>query len=141
MEWVVGAPPDVSRSGCAVTRSLPSVPGVPRVNAFQAYPQLWMALSGEMLSPKRALCRLEKHFSRGDPSREFVVLLVDELDYMVSPPPARLAGLRRLDGCVCLGGGSVGDQARGEGGGGRRRFEGGGPGSVGPIGFVDVFAT
>lgn len=49
----------------------------------QAYPQLWMALSGEMLSPKRALYKLEKYFSRGDPSREFVVLLVDELDYMV----------------------------------------------------------
>lgn len=42
-----------------------------------------MALSGEMLSPKRALYRLEKYFSRGDPSREFVVLIVDELDYMV----------------------------------------------------------
>eukprot|EP00903_Cladosiphon_okamuranus_P021157 g19433.t1 len=50
----------------------------------QAYPQLWMALSGEMLSPKRALSRLERHFSKGDPSREFVVLLVDELDYMTT---------------------------------------------------------
>eukprot|EP00752_Nemacystus_decipiens_P015924 g14231.t1 len=50
----------------------------------QAYPQLWMALSGEMLSPKRALSRLERYFSKGDPSREFVVLLVDELDYMTT---------------------------------------------------------
>lgn len=58
---------------------------LPASRAPQAYPQLWMALSGEMLSPKRALSRLERHFSKGDPSREFVVLLVDELDYMVSP--------------------------------------------------------
>lgn len=57
-----------------------------------------MALSGEMLSPKRALCRLERHFSRGDPSREFVVLLVDELDYMVSRPTRPLAPAALLDG-------------------------------------------
>ncbi|CAB1101631.1 unnamed protein product [Ectocarpus sp. CCAP 1310/34] len=58
--------------------------GMRLTEPHQAYPQLWMALSGEMLSPKRALYKLEKYFSRGDPSREFVVLLVDELDYMTT---------------------------------------------------------
>lgn len=43
-----------------------------------------MSLSGEALSPKRALSRLDRYFSQGDPSRDFVVLLVDELDYMVN---------------------------------------------------------
>lgn len=43
-----------------------------------------MALEGEMLSPKRALSKLEHYFSDSDPDRQFVVLLVDELDYMVT---------------------------------------------------------
>ncbi|CAN0162790.1 unnamed protein product [Pylaiella littoralis] len=58
--------------------------GMRLTDPHQAYPQLWMSLSGEMASPRRALCRLEKYFSHGDPAREFVVLLVDELDYMTT---------------------------------------------------------
>lgn len=42
-----------------------------------------MMLSGEMAFPKKALSKLDRYFSDSDPSREFVVLLVDELDYMV----------------------------------------------------------
>ena len=49
----------------------------------KAYTQLWMSLSGEMVPPKRALSKLDRYFSASDPSRHFVVLLVDELDYMV----------------------------------------------------------
>lgn len=42
-----------------------------------------MSLAGENASPKRALSKLNRYFSSSDPAREFVVLLVDELDYMV----------------------------------------------------------
>ena len=42
-----------------------------------------MALSEEILQPKRALSKLDRYFSSSDPSREFLVLVVDELDYMV----------------------------------------------------------
>lgn len=45
-----------------------------------------MMLAGEMVSPKRALGKLDRYFSDNDPAREFVVLLVDELDYMVRQP-------------------------------------------------------
>lgn len=36
-----------------------------------------------MIPPKRALVKLDRYFTINDPSRDFVVLLVDELDYMV----------------------------------------------------------
>lgn len=54
-----------------------------------------MMLAGEMVSPKRALGKLDRYFSDNDPAREFVVLLVDELDYMVRhpPPPPSTASL------------------------------------------------
>lgn len=42
-----------------------------------------MVLGGEMLSAKSALLKLDHYFMQNDPSRDFVVLLVDELDYMV----------------------------------------------------------
>ena len=54
-----------------------------RLDVNKAYTQLWMALSEEILQPKRALSKLDRYFSSSDPSREFIVLLVDELDYMV----------------------------------------------------------
>lgn len=78
----------------------------------KAYTQLWMSLSGEALSPKRALSRLDRYFSQGDPSRDFVVLLVDELDYMVrhlcsaNGTAQQIRGLGGFDGYVLSSGGN-----------------------------------
>lgn len=84
----------------------------------QAYTQLWLMLGGEILTPKRALLRLERYFSVADLSRDFVVLLVDELDYMVrdarilSPYGVAAHGPRLAD-MSCMGSaGSTGSAGR-----------------------------
>ena len=50
----------------------------------QAYSIVWKALTGEDVAHKRAAMFLERRFSRPSSGRECVVLLVDELDYMVT---------------------------------------------------------
>jgi len=50
-----------------------------------AYPLIWQEISGERgVSPKRAGKSIPAHFLKNDPSRKFCVLVVDELDYMVT---------------------------------------------------------
>eukprot|EP00904_Undaria_pinnatifida_P005474 jgi/Undpi1/2056/HiC_scaffold_12.g05442.m1 len=81
---VMGVLRDEQAQGKLPSFHLVELNGMRLVNPHQAYTQLWMSLSGEMVPPKRALSKLDRYFSASDPSRHFVVLLVDELDYMTT---------------------------------------------------------
>ncbi|KAM0752896.1 origin recognition complex subunit 1 [Meredithblackwellia eburnea MCA 4105] len=50
----------------------------------QSFTLLWEALSGKKASPRQALTNLEEHFQTPDPTRKTTVVLVDELDQMIT---------------------------------------------------------
>lgn len=50
----------------------------------QAYVQLWQALRGEVVSPSHALDLLEREFNNPNPRRVPCVVLMDELDQLVT---------------------------------------------------------
>ncbi|KAI5477041.1 origin recognition complex subunit 1 [Pseudohyphozyma bogoriensis] len=49
-----------------------------------AFTILWEALSGQKSPPRQALAHLEEHFQTPDPTRKTTVVLVDELDQMIT---------------------------------------------------------
>ncbi|SGY83361.1 BQ5605_C009g05632 [Microbotryum silenes-dioicae] len=49
-----------------------------------AFSLLWEAISGQKSSSKQALVSLENHFQTPDPARKTTVVLVDELDQMIT---------------------------------------------------------
>ncbi|KAJ1848002.1 Origin recognition complex, subunit 1, partial [Coemansia sp. RSA 2703] len=58
--------------------------GMKMTEPSQAYTQLWQAISGEKATPKHAAQLLEKHFSTPSPRRHSYVVLMDELDLLVT---------------------------------------------------------
>ncbi|KAG5518465.1 hypothetical protein PMAC_002860 [Pneumocystis sp. 'macacae'] len=58
--------------------------GMKVVDANQAYSLLWEALEGERVTPKHALMLLEQRFSLPNPHRVPCVVLIDELDQLVT---------------------------------------------------------
>ncbi|KAK4700787.1 origin recognition complex subunit 1, partial [Phenoliferia sp. Uapishka_3] len=49
-----------------------------------AFTLLWESLSGTKAPPRQALAHLEEHFQTPDPTRKTTVVLVDELDQMIT---------------------------------------------------------
>ncbi|KAJ2002472.1 Origin recognition complex, subunit 1 [Coemansia thaxteri] len=58
--------------------------GMKMVEPAQAYTQLWQAIAGEKVTPKHASQLLDKHFSTPSPRRHTYVVLMDELDLLVT---------------------------------------------------------
>ncbi|KAJ2252459.1 Origin recognition complex, subunit 1 [Coemansia sp. RSA 455] len=58
--------------------------GMKMTEPAQAYTQLWQAIAGEKATPKHAAQLLEKHFSTPSPRRRTYVVLMDELDLLVT---------------------------------------------------------
>ncbi|KAJ2870344.1 Origin recognition complex, subunit 1, partial [Coemansia asiatica] len=58
--------------------------GMKMTEPSQAYTQLWQAITGEKATPKHAAQLLEKHFSTPSPRRHSYVVLMDELDLLVT---------------------------------------------------------
>ncbi|KAJ2701119.1 Origin recognition complex, subunit 1, partial [Coemansia spiralis] len=58
--------------------------GMKMTEPSQAYAQLWQAISGDKVTPKHAAQLLEKHFSTPSPRRHTYVVLMDELDLLVT---------------------------------------------------------
>jgi origin recognition complex subunit 1 len=58
--------------------------GMKVTDPHQSYSLLWEALRGERVSPSHALDLLEREFSRPSPRRVPVVVLMDELDQLVT---------------------------------------------------------
>ena len=58
--------------------------GMKVTDPHQSYSLLWEALRGERVSPSHALELLEREFSRPSPRRVPVVVLMDELDQLVT---------------------------------------------------------
>ncbi|KAJ2816391.1 Origin recognition complex, subunit 1, partial [Coemansia furcata] len=58
--------------------------GMKMTEPAQAYTQLWQAIAGEKVTPKHAAQLLEKHFSTPSPRRRTYVVLMDELDLLVT---------------------------------------------------------
>ncbi len=60
--------------------------GMKMPTPHHVYTEFWKLLSGEYSAPKTAQIKLEKYFSegRGAKEREFIVLLADELDYLLT---------------------------------------------------------
>ncbi|KAJ1730590.1 Origin recognition complex, subunit 1, partial [Coemansia biformis] len=58
--------------------------GMKMTEPSQAYTQLWQAVSGDKVTPKHAAQLLEKHFSTPSPRRHTYVVLMDELDLLVT---------------------------------------------------------
>ncbi|KAJ2851337.1 Origin recognition complex, subunit 1 [Coemansia brasiliensis] len=58
--------------------------GMKMTEPAQAYTQLWQAIANEKATPKHAAQLLEKHFSTPSPRRHSYVVLVDELDLLVT---------------------------------------------------------
>ncbi|KAJ2782929.1 Origin recognition complex, subunit 1 [Coemansia javaensis] len=58
--------------------------GMKMTEPAQAYSQLWQAISGDKATPKHAAQLLERHFGTPSPRRHTYVVLVDELDLLVT---------------------------------------------------------
>ncbi|KAJ2558247.1 Origin recognition complex, subunit 1 [Coemansia sp. RSA 1933] len=58
--------------------------GMKMTEPSQAYTQLWQAITGDKVTPKHAAQLLEKHFSTPSPRRHTYVVLMDELDLLVT---------------------------------------------------------
>ncbi|KAJ2369495.1 Origin recognition complex, subunit 1 [Coemansia sp. RSA 2610] len=58
--------------------------GMKMTEPAQAYAQLWQAITGERATAKHAAQLLERHFSTPSPRRHTYVVLVDELDLLVT---------------------------------------------------------
>ncbi|KAJ2807708.1 Origin recognition complex, subunit 1 [Coemansia guatemalensis] len=58
--------------------------GMKMTEPNQAYAQLWQAITGNRATAKHAAQLLEKHFSTPSPRRHTYVVLVDELDLLVT---------------------------------------------------------
>ncbi|PIA17903.1 P-loop containing nucleoside triphosphate hydrolase protein, partial [Coemansia reversa NRRL 1564] len=58
--------------------------GMKMTEPNQAYSQLWQAITGNRATTKHAAQLLEKHFSTPSPRRHTHVVLVDELDLLVT---------------------------------------------------------
>lgn len=61
-----------------------------------AYTKLWSAISREEKPSQKALGLLDRYFSKGstDDRRLVVILMMDEMDYMVNPTHASLSMLQ-----------------------------------------------
>ncbi|KAJ2725400.1 Origin recognition complex, subunit 1 [Coemansia sp. Benny D115] len=58
--------------------------GMKMTEPSQAYTQLWQAITGDKVTPKHAAQLLEQHFSTPSPRRHTYVVLMDELDLLVT---------------------------------------------------------
>lgn len=58
--------------------------GMKMTEPSQAYTQLWQAITGDKATPKHAAQLLEQHFSTPSPRRHTYVVLMDELDLLVT---------------------------------------------------------
>ncbi|KAI8324524.1 P-loop containing nucleoside triphosphate hydrolase protein [Martensiomyces pterosporus] len=58
--------------------------GMKMTEPAQTYTQLWQAITGNKVTPKHAAQLLEKHFSTPSPRRHTYVVLMDELDLLVT---------------------------------------------------------
>jgi len=58
--------------------------GMKITNPHQSYVMLWEALKGDRVSPSQALDLLEREFSHPNPRRVSCVVLMDELDQLVT---------------------------------------------------------
>ncbi|KAJ2659569.1 Origin recognition complex, subunit 1 [Coemansia sp. RSA 1200] len=58
--------------------------GMKMTEPAQAYTQLWQAITGDKVTSKHAAQLLEKHFSTPSPRRHSYVVLMDELDLLVT---------------------------------------------------------
>ncbi len=58
--------------------------GMKLPHPFEAYSIIWRALTGQDTTPKKAAMLLERRFTTPSSKRQCCVLLVDELDYMVT---------------------------------------------------------
>ncbi|KAJ2390969.1 Origin recognition complex, subunit 1, partial [Coemansia sp. RSA 2559] len=58
--------------------------GMKMTEPAQAYTQLWQAITGDKVTSKHAAQLLEKHFSTPSPRRHTYVVLMDELDLLVT---------------------------------------------------------
>ncbi|KAJ2742417.1 Origin recognition complex, subunit 1 [Coemansia sp. BCRC 34301] len=58
--------------------------GMKMTEPAQAYTQLWQAVAGDKATPKHAAQLLERHFSTPSPRRRTYVVLMDELDLLVT---------------------------------------------------------
>ncbi|KAJ2355849.1 Origin recognition complex, subunit 1 [Coemansia sp. RSA 2618] len=58
--------------------------GMRMTEPAQAYAQLWQAISGDRATPRHAAALLERHFGAPSPRRHTCVVLVDELDLLVT---------------------------------------------------------
>ncbi|ORX70189.1 P-loop containing nucleoside triphosphate hydrolase protein [Linderina pennispora] len=58
--------------------------GMKMTEPQQAYTQLWQAITGSKVTPKHAAQLLESHFSTPSPRRHAYVVLMDELDLLVT---------------------------------------------------------
>ncbi|KAJ1956944.1 Origin recognition complex, subunit 1 [Dipsacomyces acuminosporus] len=58
--------------------------GMKMTEPAQTYTQLWQAITGNKATPKHAAQLLEKHFSTPSPRRHTYVVLMDELDLLVT---------------------------------------------------------
>ncbi|KNC87403.1 hypothetical protein, variant [Sphaeroforma arctica JP610] len=58
--------------------------GMQLTDIMQAYTQIWKGLTDDKVTPKQALDNLKRYFTTPSPRKECIVLLVDELDQLIS---------------------------------------------------------